>query len=653
MTVNVLRYGLFRAAGRVGVDLRIRGILILMVCALFLPSFLPAEAAEFTNLCRTGTPQQIRQAVQKGAKLNTRDSKGELPLIAALTNKAAAEVLQILVRSGARVGAKNASGLTALHAAVLRYPPELTVELLRLKADANADGGDIGSPLMAALLREPIDPQLVNLLIQTGANVNFTDNGGLTPLIQAIAVKASPEVLTLLLKNGAEVDKTSPKIGNETPLMIAAGYSPAPIVKVLLDAGASTTAKNASGKAAKDYAVEAKMAENLKLITDQEKAQPGEAAFKATMPKGASLPPPVVVDLEAIAGQNGDIVSAPKAEAPVETEPQASPAPKPAPEETKPAPATPQRPTPTPRAEMPSRSGMSGLFAGMNRLAWAYIFLGCCLGYWAGPLIVLRKPLSGMEYALCSLVLGITTTLLTSVSNAEFVLHMGLRSPIVALLLIVLCWLICSVVNGAIFKVLVRHPRTGDRVKLKEATLTAFVALMFTQSMALTLGLTRIFAAMGQYLFVLIVFVFALSSYFCYYLAGRMVLQVGPPLKELLTCVFVMGMVGGLLWVILSFGGELFYPLLAEFIMMLLRLPPLLAWIIGMALLTLILTLIAVPVVGRTMFNPIDGSRLQSASAFRIGLLGSVFHVLVLRVLLFLVTSSIASTLAPMMRGRF
>lgn len=231
-------------------DLRVCRALIFVLGVLFLLHPLSAGAAEFTDLCRTGTSQQIRQAVQRGAKLNARDSKGELPLIAALDNKAAAEVLQMLVRSGARVGAKNAKGLTVLHAAVLRYPSELTVELLRLKADVNADGGDMGSPLMAALLREPIDPQLVNLLIQTGANVNFTDNGGLTPLIQAIAVKAPPEIVTLLLKNGAEIDKTSSKIGNETPLMIAAGYSPAATVKALLDAGASAGAKNASGKTA-------------------------------------------------------------------------------------------------------------------------------------------------------------------------------------------------------------------------------------------------------------------------------------------------------------------------------------------------------------------------------------------------------------------
>ena len=83
------------------------------------------------------------------------------------------------------------------------------------------------------------------------------------------------------------------------------------------------------------------------------------------------------------------------------------------------------------------------------------------------------------------------------------------------------------------------------------------------------------------------------------------------------------------------------------------RLPSLLAWLVGMGVLVLFMTLIAVPVAGRTMFNPIDGSRLPDAMVFRIGLLGSIFYVLLLRLLLFLVTNSLMYALAPMMRGKF
>jgi ankyrin repeat protein len=58
------------------------------------------------------------------------------------------------------------------------------------------------------------------------------------------------EVATLLLKEGAALEAADSK-GN-TPLMYAAGYGRPPLVRMLLDAGASTAAKNANGKTAAD-----------------------------------------------------------------------------------------------------------------------------------------------------------------------------------------------------------------------------------------------------------------------------------------------------------------------------------------------------------------------------------------------------------------
>ncbi|MEC9476508.1 MAG: ankyrin repeat domain-containing protein [Planctomycetota bacterium] len=86
------------------------------------------------------------------------------------------------------------------------------------------------------------------------------DNSGWTPLmIAASSFSSTPEIVSLLLEKGAEIEAKD----NDgwTPLMSAAGFSKTPeIVTLLLDAGADALAKDKAGKKAIDHAKE-----NVKL----------------------------------------------------------------------------------------------------------------------------------------------------------------------------------------------------------------------------------------------------------------------------------------------------------------------------------------------------------------------------------------------------
>lgn len=77
--------------------------------------------------------------------------------------------------------------------------------------------------------------QIVELLLQTGADPNMANKNSLTPLILATD-KDNEAIVTLLLKAGADVNKAN-KHG-ETPILVATGRKNEAIVKILLRAGA-------------------------------------------------------------------------------------------------------------------------------------------------------------------------------------------------------------------------------------------------------------------------------------------------------------------------------------------------------------------------------------------------------------------------------
>jgi ankyrin repeat protein/cytochrome c551/c552 len=115
-----------------------------------------------------------------------------------------------------------------------------TAALERHPAAVNrlASGG--ATPLMFAALYG--NAAAVRRLLAAGANPNFANDRGTTPLMWAVA---DEEVTRLLLDAGAKPDATNAQ--NAGPVSIAAmRFGAAPIVKLLLERGASAAATRAS-----------------------------------------------------------------------------------------------------------------------------------------------------------------------------------------------------------------------------------------------------------------------------------------------------------------------------------------------------------------------------------------------------------------------
>ncbi len=206
-----------------------------------------------------------------GASVDTTGEAGSTPLMMAAGYGYTA-LVQHLLEHGANVTRQDGDGNDALDHAALgaRFTHGLT-------AAAN------GEEPMLRNKQEVDSASTCRLLLQHGASVNHTDASGSTPLIIAARV-SEPENVRLLLEHGADVNACNNE--GHTPLISALlptaekmrlTFSPTTVearqrtmqcvtpllekqalieqtVRLLLDAGADTTLRDATGRNAFDYA---------------------------------------------------------------------------------------------------------------------------------------------------------------------------------------------------------------------------------------------------------------------------------------------------------------------------------------------------------------------------------------------------------------
>lgn len=99
------------------------------------------------------------------------------------------------------------------------------------------------SPLSIAITQN--DEEMVKLLLNAGADVNYVLYGGKTPLSRA-ARSGHIGIAKLLIENGAEINPTVPSWG--TPLISAAESRSPALVQLLLERGADANAVHRVGR---------------------------------------------------------------------------------------------------------------------------------------------------------------------------------------------------------------------------------------------------------------------------------------------------------------------------------------------------------------------------------------------------------------------
>jgi len=161
-----------------------------------------ASTAPLEQAALNGQAETIKDLIEHGVDINTRNTSGHSPLHLAAT-KGNSEVLQLLLENGAEVDAVAAdSGRTSLHYAASLGHVELCELLVRYGADPDAQTSRLETPLHLAVAGG--HAAVVSLLLKYHARLDIRDTNGMTPLQQAETVNKR-EIVTLIRQHLSEI----------------------------------------------------------------------------------------------------------------------------------------------------------------------------------------------------------------------------------------------------------------------------------------------------------------------------------------------------------------------------------------------------------------------------------------------------------------
>ncbi|RYP49442.1 hypothetical protein DL768_004852 [Monosporascus sp. mg162] len=192
--------------------------------------------------------------------------EGQTPLLWAARN-GYTEIVQLLLDSGAKIGAKDKYGRTPLSWAA-RNRHKKIVQLL-LDSGADADVKDNNSRTLLWRAAENGHKEIVQLLLDGGAKIDVKDNDSRTPLWRA-AENGHKEIVQLLLNRGANAGIDAKDNDSWPPLLWAARNGHKEIVQLLLDSGADANVKDNYGQTPLSWAAEKGHKEIVQLLLDND-----------------------------------------------------------------------------------------------------------------------------------------------------------------------------------------------------------------------------------------------------------------------------------------------------------------------------------------------------------------------------------------------
>ncbi|ORX87163.1 ankyrin, partial [Anaeromyces robustus] len=167
-----------------------------------------------------------------------------------------------LIKMNANVNEQSSNGNTPLFQAINNGNDYIVKLLIDKKANLYQNDNEGKSPLDIAKIKNNKNINInQQYLINNGANVNYENEKGLTPLIYAIH-KENLKMIDLLISHHVEIDKKNKNDGT-TSLMYAINSQKMEIIEALVNNGFSLNEKDNKGETALFYAVRVK---NFKII---------------------------------------------------------------------------------------------------------------------------------------------------------------------------------------------------------------------------------------------------------------------------------------------------------------------------------------------------------------------------------------------------
>ena len=181
-----------------------------------------------------GLSALIAQGVD--VKRPSKNSQGRTLLSSAATEGKIA-MMDVLLKAGADVNAKDESGMTALRQVAWtgKNPVNATKRLIAAKADVNLAADDDWTPLIQVMYADPsVAVPVAELLLQAGADASIVNNEGNSALMLA-SHRDMPVLIPALVKAGADINERG---RDGTSLVVAADEGHSAVVRALLDANA-------------------------------------------------------------------------------------------------------------------------------------------------------------------------------------------------------------------------------------------------------------------------------------------------------------------------------------------------------------------------------------------------------------------------------
>jgi len=161
---------------------------------------------------------------------------------------------------------------------ILKKNDYITAKLyIKNGAELNQENEN-GESVLASALRYSCDDDLLNLLIDNGADIFDFDNEGVSIFDMAITYN-NISMVKFIIAKGIDVNVTQRRSGF-TPLMCAACYGRTGVTKILLDNGADKYAKESKGFNATDFARKMNKKSVLELLEYDENSPKNKAYIR-------------------------------------------------------------------------------------------------------------------------------------------------------------------------------------------------------------------------------------------------------------------------------------------------------------------------------------------------------------------------------------
>lgn len=163
-----------------------------------------ASNIDFFELCASGTPQEIWNAIKKNRQNpNAKNYYGTTAIMFAAAKNRSVDSVWWLYKAGADINARDNGGRTPLmYAAESNRNPGIFRALIRAGADINAEDKSGRTALMIAAGKNP-EPSVISVLAEV-SDVNRQNSQGWTALFWAAYSSDNPGVISALLKAGAD-----------------------------------------------------------------------------------------------------------------------------------------------------------------------------------------------------------------------------------------------------------------------------------------------------------------------------------------------------------------------------------------------------------------------------------------------------------------